>query len=45
MRKRFSFLVLFALILALLLPGAFAAAFPQKPITLIVPYSAGGTRI
>lgn len=43
MRKRFSFLVLFALILALLLPGAFAAAFPQKPITLIVPYSAGGT--
>ena len=43
MRKRFSFLVLFALILALLLPGAFAVAFPQKPITLIVPYSAGGT--
>ena len=43
MRKRFSFLVLFALILALILPGAFAAAFPQKPITLIVPYSAGGT--
>ena len=43
MRKRFSFLVLFALILALLLPRAFAAAFPQKPITLIVPYSAGGT--
>jgi tripartite-type tricarboxylate transporter receptor subunit TctC len=42
LKKTGSIIIIVAIVIAFLLPNAFAAGFPAKDITLICPWSAGG---